>query len=152
MQSNHVFKVKLNWNHQDEARKTYKNHSIEIDKKPNLNVSAAPTFKGDATHYNPEDLLLSSLVSCHMMSYLYCCNQAKIDVLQYFDQAEALLKVEQDGSGRIIKVLLNPTVYIHDEAHYKQAMQLHVKANKLCFIANSCNFIVEHQPIVVLVS
>jgi organic hydroperoxide reductase OsmC/OhrA len=41
------------------------------------------------TLYNPEDMLLSSVVSCHMMSYLYVCEQNGIEVLSYTDSAEA---------------------------------------------------------------
>jgi organic hydroperoxide reductase OsmC/OhrA len=42
------------------------------------------------TLYNPEDMLLSSVVSCQM-SYLYVCEQNGIEVLSYTDSAEATL-------------------------------------------------------------
>ncbi|TEB40466.1 osmotically inducible protein OsmC, partial [Flavobacterium circumlabens] len=70
-----------------------KSHQIKIEGKPVLNVSAAKAFKGDPALYNPEDLLLSSLASCHMMSYLYVCSQNGIEVLEYADNAEATLEV-----------------------------------------------------------
>lgn len=156
MQNEHRFIVNLNWHQKSEAeiglnRKSIKNHYIKIEGKPLLEVSAAPIFKGDASLLNPEDLLLSSLASCHMMSYLYCCNRSKIEILNYMDHAEAILKVNQDGSGKIIKVILSPTVYILDENKVKEALELHSKANQLCFIANSCNFKIEHHPLVVLI-
>jgi organic hydroperoxide reductase OsmC/OhrA len=58
---------------------------------------------------NPEDMLLSS-VSCHMMSYLYVCEQNGIEVLSYTDSAEATLQVLENGSGRFIEVRLYPKV------------------------------------------
>jgi len=79
------------------------------------------------------------------MSYLYCCAQAKIEVCSYTDQAEAILDLQPDGSGRISKVILHPQVVIADPKQLDQALSLHSEANKLCFIANSCNFPVEHQ-------
>lgn len=145
----HLFKVDLDWasNKGEVPKNRYtKSHTLSIDGKPDLSVSAAKAFKGDPSLYNPEDLLLSSLVSCHMMSYLYCCSQNNVEVLYYKDQAEAILEVDGDGSGRIVKVILNPVVTVADSSQMELALSLHKKANELCFIANSCNFLVVHQP------
>lgn len=122
-----------------------KSHHISIEGKPDLEVSAAKTFKGDPNLYNPEDLLLSSLTSCHMMSYLYCCMQYKIEVISYQDHSEATLQVNPDGSGKIVKVDLFPEIIISDSSQIELALSLHKKANELCFIANSCNFPVYHH-------
>jgi len=146
----HLFKVALSWIKKetgaDRSIKSYhRSHHISIEGKPNLDVSAAKVFKGDPNLYNPEDLLLSSLTSCHMMSYLYCCAQNQIEVLSYKDHAEATLVVNPDGSGKITKVNLSPEVVISDSTQIELALSLHKKANELCFIANSCNFPVYHH-------
>jgi organic hydroperoxide reductase OsmC/OhrA len=146
----HLFKAELKWasnqNQEDSTKRFYsKNHQIKIEGKPVLNISAAKAFKGDPELYNPEDLLLSSLVSCHMMSYLYVCSQNGIEVLEYSDDAEATLEVSADGSGRFIEVKLYPKVKISNPDKIELAIELHTKANKLCFIANSCNFPVLHE-------
>lgn len=147
---NHLFKVALNWIKKepqtDSSTRIYtKSHHISIEGKPDLEVSAAKTFKGDPNLYNPEDLLLSSLTSCHMMSYLYCCMQYKIEVISYQDHSEATLQVNPDGSGKIVKVDLFPEIIISDSSQIELALSLHKKANELCFIANSCNFPVYHH-------
>ena len=146
----HLFKAALNWTsnkkEEDLSLKVYsKSHQVKIEGKPILNVSAAKAFKGDPELYNPEDLLLSSLVSCHMMSYLYVCSQNGIEVLEYADNAEATLEVAADGSGRFTEVRLNPKVKISNPDKIELALELHTKANQLCFIANSCNFPVLHE-------
>jgi organic hydroperoxide reductase OsmC/OhrA len=146
----HLFKAVLNWKSnqiQEDSRKRFysKTHQIKIEGKPVLDISAAKAFKGDPSLYNPEDLLLSSLVSCHMMSYLYVCSQNGIEVLEYSDNAEATLEVSPDGSGRITVVRLNPKVKISNQDKIDLAIELHTKANQLCFIANSCNFPVFHE-------
>lgn len=145
----HLFKAELNWTLRKEENLTSKiynkTHQIKIEGKPVLNVSAAKAFKGDPDLYNPEDLLLSSLLSCHMMSYLYVCAQNGIEVLEYSDNAEATLEVSPDGSGRFVKVKLYPKVKISNSDQIELALQLHQKANQLCFIANSCNFPVLHE-------
>ncbi|WP_194767687.1 OsmC family protein [Tamlana sp. I1] len=154
MTSNHIFKALVNWNlSEGETTKTSRgfsrNHSVKITNKADLKVSAAKAFHGDEACYNPEDLLLSALVSCHMMSYLYVCAQHKIEVLAYSDEAEAVLEVESSGKGSFKSVVLNPVVRIKDASQKELALRLHEKANKLCFIANSCNFPISHRAEVV---
>lgn len=145
----HIFKAELNWTSKKEENpslKIYnKNHQIKIEAKPVLDISAAKAFKGDPELYNPEDLLLSSLVSCHMMSYLYVCSQNGIQVLEYSDNAQATLEVNLDESGRFVEVRLYPKVKISNSDKIQLALELHQKANQLCFIANSCNFPVLHE-------
>jgi len=150
MTSKHLFKAAINWtssqNQGQSGRKFYsKSHKIKIEGKPVLDVSAAKAFKGDPELYNPEDLLLSSLVSCHMMSYLYVCSQNGIEVVDYSDNAEAILEVAPDGRGRFTEVRLYPKVTIANPDKIQEALELHIKANQLCFIANSCNFPVLHN-------
>lgn len=146
----HIFKAQLNWiskqTPSDSSKKVYsKTHQIKIEGKPVLHISAAKAFKGDPELYNPEDLLLSSLVSCHMMSYLYVCSQNGIEVLEYSDSAEGTLEVNENGSGRFVEVKLFPKVKVSKSDHIELALELHFKANQLCFIANSCNFPVLHN-------
>lgn len=147
----HFFKAKLNWDSDPKplttvSKKYTKTHQIVIEGKEMLNVSAAKVFKGDPILYNPEDLLLSSVVSCHMMSYLYVCSQNDITVLSYQDNTEATLEVSENGSGRFVEIRLNPNVIIKEKEKIKEALNLHTKANELCFIANSCNFPILHFP------
>ncbi|WP_281634450.1 OsmC family protein [Flavobacterium luteolum] len=148
----HLFKAEVNWTSKkdaiDSSKRFYsKSHQIKIEGKPILHVSAAKAFKGDPSLYNPEDLLLSSLVSCHMMSYLYVCSQNGIEVLEYSDNAEATLEVNPEGSGRFVEVRLYPKVKILNPDQIGLALELHKKANQLCFIANSCNFPVLHYAV-----
>lgn len=144
----HLFVAKLDWLFSKRETSVYqKSHTITIEGKAVLHVSAAKTFKGDPALYNPEELLLGSVVSCHMMSYLYVCQQNGIDVLSYTDEAEATLEVLADGSGRFIEIKLNPKVCIGNKEKIAEALSLHKKANQLCFIANSCNFPIVHFPI-----
>lgn len=146
----HLFKASLKWissTGSEHSKRYTKTHLITIEGKKELEISAAKVFKGDPACYNPEDLLLSSVVSCHMMSYLYVCAQNNIEVTSYSDSAEAILEVNLDGSGRFIEIQLNPIVIISDPDQQALALDLHQKANKLCFIANSCNFPIIHHAI-----
>ncbi|WP_282032065.1 OsmC family protein [Winogradskyella eximia] len=156
MSIKHTFKATVNWEIIDgestqNPRNFSRNHEVIIDNKATpLNVSAAKTFRGDDSLYNPEDLLLSALTSCHMMSYLYVCAQNSIEVLSYTDSAEGDLEVNDKGSGSFKTVRLKPVVTIKDINQKELALRLHKEANSLCFIANSCNFPITHKALILV--
>ena len=138
------FEVSTQW--KKGIHKNPKTHSSQIAGKPDLNISAAKEFKGEASKHNPEDLLLSALSSCHMMSYFYVCQQQGIDIVDYKDNALGILELRADLSGGFHKVQLNPEVTITNVAQKPLALELHKKAHELCFIANSVSFPVEIIP------
>jgi organic hydroperoxide reductase OsmC/OhrA len=150
MHPNHHYKLTLKWTGNKGTgtsgyRAYDRNHEILIEGKTTLLGSADPSFHGDKTVHNPEDLLLASLSGCHMMSYLHVCVKAGIVVTDYIDNATGIMVVNADGSGRFIEVTLNPIVTLMDESQLAKANELHQEANKLCFIANSVNFPVKHH-------
>ncbi|MFT5848967.1 OsmC family protein [Psychroserpens sp.] len=148
-----LFKVQAKWSAKNalDVSVNGKTHQVFIDDKSPLTVSAAKAFKGDETKYNPEDLLLSALSSCHMMSYFYVCAQHAIELIDYQDEAIGVLELKADGSGAFTSVVLNPIVTVSKGYMIDKAMSLHKEANKLCFIANSCNFPIQHSAIIRIV-
>ncbi|MEC9345854.1 MAG: OsmC family protein [Pseudomonadota bacterium] len=125
-------------------------HRIAAPGKPTLVTSSDPAFLGSPELWNPEDLLLAALSSCHMLSYLACCARARITVTGYEDRAAGTMVEDGKGGGRFTEVILRPVVTITDPAKLEHAMRLHDTAHKVCFIANSVNFPVLHQPELVI--
>jgi organic hydroperoxide reductase OsmC/OhrA len=125
-----------------------RSHTISIDGKPDILTSSDPSFRGDKSRHNPEELFLSSLSSCHMLWFLHLCGDAGIVVTAYEDHAEGTMEENPDGSGQFSEVLLKPAVTITDATRADEAQRLHHKANQMCFIARSVNFKVRHEPTV----
>jgi len=123
-----------------------RSYVISIEHKNDIHGSSDSAFMGDRTKHNPEDLLVSSLSSCHMLWYLHLCSQNDIIVLDYKDNAVGKMTENADGSGYFTEVILHPVVTITDEDAVSKANALHEQANKMCFIANSCNFPIRHEP------
>ena len=151
MTKSHNYNTHITWTGVDKtgAAINYKNYSrqykIEITGKPILNGSADSAFLGDASLHNPEDLLLASVSSCHMLWYLHLCVENNIIVTSYADKATAVMKTDNSGSGAFTSLCLNPLVGISNDSDADKAKSLHNAANKMCFIANSLNFKVEHR-------
>jgi organic hydroperoxide reductase OsmC/OhrA len=123
-----------------------RSHSILVDHKAEILGSSDPAFRGDKTKHNPEDLLLASISSCHMLWYLHLCAMAGIIVTDYIDNATAILVETENGGGKFTEATLHPIVTITDISMTEKANELHKKANELCFVANSLNFPVNHKP------
>lgn len=125
-----------------------RDHEIRVKGKMHPIMGASdPSFLGDPSRYNPEDLFLASLSACHMLWYLHLCSVHQIIVTAYSDDAEGLMEEEPSGAGRFKEVMLRPKVTIKHAADIAKADALHEQANKMCFIANSCNFKIGHQPL-----
>ena len=126
-----------------------RNHEIVIPGKSEpLFGSSDPAFRGDPARYTPEELLLASLSACHMLSYLHLCADAGIVVTEYTDAASGTMSENDDSSGEFARVILRPHVIITDPARIADAIALHHRAHRLCFIARSVNFPVENEPLV----
>ena len=123
-----------------------RSHSILANNKTEILGSSDPEFRGDGTKHNPEDLLLASISSCHMLWYLHLCAVEGIIVIDYIDNATAVMMETENGGGKLTAATLHPIVTITDISMTGKANELHGKANKLCFIANSLNFPVHHKP------
>jgi len=150
----HHYKIEVTWTGNTgtgtkEYRGYERSHTISAPGKPIIAGSSDPTFRGDASRYNPEELLVAALSTCHMLSYLHVCVVAGIVVVDYKDQATGTMVETKDGGGHFTEVTLHPVVTITDPSRIDEANALHHKAGKLCFIAASCNFPVLHQPVCV---
>jgi organic hydroperoxide reductase OsmC/OhrA len=123
-----------------------RSHEIKIEGKPSILGSSDPAFRGDKSRYNPEELLVASLSTCHLLWYLHCCAEAQIIVIDYRDRAIGTMIETEDGGGRFTEVAIKPVVTIAEGNDLALAAQLHQKAHHLCFIANSVNFPVRCEP------
>jgi organic hydroperoxide reductase OsmC/OhrA len=155
MKKEHLYEAVITWTGNkgsgtDDYRNYERSHNISISDKTTILASSDPAFRGDKTKHNPEDLLVSSLSSCHMLWYLHLCAEAGVIVLDYTDNAKGTMIETENGGGQFSEVCLHPIVYVSDIAMVEKAKALHKKANELCFIANSVNFSVKHFPIIKL--
>ena len=151
MQTQHQYTATIKWTGNkgtgtDHYRNYERSHEIIIENKIAIAGSSNPAFRGDGTKHNPEDLLIASLASCHMLWYLHVCSEAGVIVTNYIDNATGTMTETPNGGGRFTEVILNPIVTVAQDDMVTKANELHKKANELCFIANSVNFPVRHNP------
>jgi len=144
----HAYQTRLRWTGAAEGPahdyRTYSRAFVaETPGKPALAGSSDPTFLGDPTVHNPEDLLLISLSACHMLTYLALCTHDGIAVHSYEDAATGTM-ARKDGATRFVEVVLHPRCTVSGDVEH--ARRLHAQAHAGCFIANSVNFPVRNEP------
>jgi organic hydroperoxide reductase OsmC/OhrA len=154
MTSQHSFRIHLTWEANEGgtiAEKGYsKNYNLKGDGiDSSILGSSAPAFMGSENRYNPENLLIGSLASCHMLWFLYLAKMANINVIHYKDEPNGILQLE-GSQGRFIEITLMPQITITDQTRINDVKRLQEKAHEKCYIANSVNFPVKVEPNVII--
>jgi Predicted redox protein, regulator of disulfide bond formation len=150
----HEYRVTVTWKGNlgtgtSSYRAYSRDHVISAGGKPDILGSSDPAFRGDASRWNPEDLLVASLSACHKLWYLHFCAVSGVIVLEYEDHAEGVMEMDREGGGRFVSVVLKPRVTIKSGTYPDIARDLHHDAHEKCFIANSVNFPVRCEPVIV---
>jgi len=147
----HRYSVTVQWTgNTGTGTSTYRSyaraHEISAEGKPAIAASSDASFRGDPARWNPEELLLAALSSCHQLAYLHLCAVAGVVVMDYVDDAEGWMEETPDGAGQFTRVVLRPKVTIAPGSDAAKALELHHEAHAKCFIARSVNFPVENAP------
>jgi organic hydroperoxide reductase OsmC/OhrA len=155
-EKHHQYPVEVVWTgNQGTGTKSYqgygRGHDIRVAGKPVIGGSSDTAFRGDGTKHNPEDLLVASVSSCHMLWYLHLASVAGVIVTNYVDAAVGTL-VDRGDDGRFTEVVLRPVVTITADSDPVRAAAVHEDAHHACFIANSVNFPVRCEPRIVIES
>jgi organic hydroperoxide reductase OsmC/OhrA len=148
----HHYALGMEWTGSDgvgtQSYRSYRrDFTLTAPGKMTIEGSSDPAFRGDPGRYNPEELLVASLSSCHMLTYLHLCAVNKVVVLAYEDAPTGRMRETSDGStGAFEEVTLRPTVTVASDSMRETAAELHHQAHALCFIARSVNFPVTAEP------
>jgi organic hydroperoxide reductase OsmC/OhrA len=125
-----------------------RDHEVSADGVPVIAACSDPAFRGDPARWNPELELTAAVSQCHMLWYLHLCAVAGVTVVAYTDDAHGVMAEDDDGAGRFTEVVLRPRITVASADMIKAATDLHHEANAKCFIANSVNFPIRHEPVI----
>ncbi|MGH9031977.1 MAG: OsmC family protein [Acidimicrobiia bacterium] len=114
-----------------------------------LALTSDPAFRGDPERLNPEQLLLVAAASCQLLSFLAAAARARIDVLEYDDDAEAEMDMD-DRPARITRITLRPRIVVAAGAPRDRVEHLVEVAHRECFIANSLRSEMTIEPAIAI--
>jgi organic hydroperoxide reductase OsmC/OhrA len=100
--------------------------------------TVVPEPRSDAAAVDPEEALVASAASCHMLWFLDLARHAGHEVTAYVDAAEGEMGRTGPGRMAITRIVLRPRIDFAGEPPSPEALaRLHHEAHERCFIANS---------------
>lgn len=138
------YNIKVGWDAasgSDHYRWTLDN-GTEIVGTPPVNPEEAPRF------LDPEEAFVGSLSSCHLLSFLAVAAKAGFHVTRYEDDAVGELDMNEQARLAVTRVTLRPTVTFStdNKPTVDELKQLHERASRDCFIANSVKTQIVLEP------
>lgn len=135
-------RITLTWQRGDAAfeRGNYpKDHQVRYLGGQTLGASSAAAYGGNAALADPEQILLSALSSCHMLTFLAVAANRGYVVDQYSDDAECEIGKNIEGATAVVWALLRPAVRFSGELRPDVAEydKLHERAGRACFVGQS---------------
>ncbi|HXG52417.1 MAG TPA: OsmC family protein [candidate division Zixibacteria bacterium] len=104
--------------------------------KPSIEVATPPEFKGHPGIWSPEDLFVSSVNACVMMTFLSFAERAGLPLAGYESEAEGKLEFV-DGGFQFTAVTVKPRVLLRAGADPGKARELMDRAEKYCLVSRS---------------
>ena len=151
MPRTHVYELTVTWTGNlgsgTSGYRSYdREHEVTAHRRPILLGSSDPSFRGDATRWSPEQLLVAALSQCHMLWYLHLAADRGVVVNEYVDHPVGVMTEDATGLGQFTGVTLRPIVGVAAASMVVTARATHADANAMCFIARSVRFPVRHEP------
>jgi len=113
-----------------------------------LELSGDAAFLGDPGRLNPELLLVAAASSCQLLSFLAVAARARVDVVDYRDDAEGVMP-ESDRPVRITRIVLRPRITVRGKLDASRLASLADVAHRECYVANSLVTDVVVEPVFV---
>lgn len=109
-------------------------------------TGAPPEFKGRAGDWSPEHLLVASLNSCYMLTFLAIAEFSKIAVMSFSASAKGKLEKTEGGIYQITEIVVKPRVVIASANDLPRMPRILEKAKENCFISNSIKSKITIEP------
>jgi organic hydroperoxide reductase OsmC/OhrA len=113
--------------------------------KPEMEVGSPAEFKGDPGIWTPEELLVSALNACLMLTFVSLAQNKGVQVVVYESKAEGLLE-NVDGKYRITEVSVQPSLVLKSQTDVEAARAIMDEVEENCFISNSIRAKVKLAP------
>ena len=146
-----VHQASIEWQrapHAADAQTYSRNHLAALNGGQTVKLSASPDYKGDPACADPEQLLLSALASCHMLTFLAIAELKGYRVEHYRDNPVGHLEKNAQGRMAMTRIELSPAVRFGGDKQPDEAAlaQMHAGAHRNCFIGNSLSAAVSVAP------
>ena len=142
----HEYTAQVTWERKDAVftdRRYSRAHRWRFDGGADLLASSSPLVVreplSDPRGVDPEEALIASLSSCHMLFFLDFASRAGFTVDSYVDDAVAGMGKDEEGKDYVEWVELRPVIAFSGDKRpsAEELAELHHRSHDVCFIARS---------------
>ena len=146
------YRASVEWEGQGDflAGRYSRAHLWRFDGGAEVPASASPQVVplpfSDPAGVDPEEALIASASSCHMLWFLHLARDAGLAVTRYRDEAVGRMGKDERGRTAFTRIVLRPRIDFQGTAPNAETLaRLHHAAHDACFIANTlrCEIVVE---------
>ena len=120
--------------------------TASIQGKPDVPVSSPAEFKGEATYWSPEDMLVTTVNACLLMTFLAYAQREELNLASYQSSADGALEFV-NGKYRFAEVIVRPRLSFRTEEDAEIARVVLENAHRDCIITNSITASVKLEPV-----
>ena len=140
--SRHVAEVSWRADGEFASGRYSRRHQWRFDGGAVVIASASPDVVppplSDPAGVDPEEALVASVASCHMLWFLSLAQQAGLEVARYADAAVGEMGRIAPGRMALTRITLRPEIEFSGSPPAGETLErLHEQAHERCFIANS---------------
>lgn len=145
--SDHAFATSLSWTGSTVAGYDAYAREHELEMAGDVvRASSATAFLGDSGRPNPEQLLVAAASSCQLLSFLAVAARARLDVVDYRDEAVGHMP-EENRPMWVTRIVLRPHITLGTPAPRVKVERLIEVAHRECFIAASLRSEIVIEPV-----
>ncbi len=143
-----MYNIHLDWKRETEdfEYNTYnRKHTVFFNGGPKIEINSSSNYLRNPQFHCPEELLIASLSSCMLLTFLSVCSKEGYILNSYFAQGYCHL---DEKKHCISELILCPALLFEEHKKPDQTTLQHLfnKAHEDCFIANSLNVKVTINP------
>jgi organic hydroperoxide reductase OsmC/OhrA len=129
----HTFQVETVWRHDRECR-------VSARDNPDLTVATPPEFGGPEGIWSPEELLVASVGSCLLSTFLYFAHRFELPFESYSSRSTGTIEKTSQGL-RFTGIDVSIAVTVSDDEAVERASSLRLKERleKYCPVSASLN-------------
>lgn len=135
----HLYEVEVEW-------KSERRGIVRALNVPSVEVDAPVEFKGSGNGWSPEHLLVASVNTCFLMTFLAVAENSRLEFVSFSSTARGKLEKVEGAGYQISEIEIKPRVVLRSGADLGRTARILEKAEKGCLIANSIKTAVKVEP------
>jgi peroxiredoxin-like protein len=135
----YIYKTNIKWTGSDKG-------IISSSGKPEIEIAMPEELGGPTGFWSPDELFVSSVDACAMLTFFWLMEGKNIEVLDYQSSAEGISQISKDGDFRFTTIVLRPKIVVSNPEDEEKIQEIIRKLDNWCCISNSTKAEVTIEP------